>query len=73
MTLTLDMLANLSDLSAIPMVMLSYAPVNNFTLSFQVGAYLGCRQPRVHDRVQPERGAVTNNALFAILGVTVNF
>ena len=73
MTLTLDMLANLSDLSAIPMVMLSYAPVNNFTLSFQVGAYLGADSREYTIAYNPSTGAVTNNALFAILGVTVNF
>jgi hypothetical protein len=73
LTLTLDVLANLSDFSAIPMVMLSYAPVNNFTLSFQVGAYVGADNREYTVSFNQTTGAVSNNALFAILGATVNF
>ena len=64
MTLTLDMLANLSDLSAIPMVILSYAPVNNFTLSFQLGAYVGADNREY---------TISNNMFFATLGAKVAF
>jgi hypothetical protein len=73
LTLTVDVLANLSDFSAIPMVMLSYAPVNNFTLSLQLGGYLGADNREYTAAVNSTTGALTNNALFVILGATVNF
>jgi hypothetical protein len=72
LTLTLDALANFSDGSAIPMVMLSYAPVNNFTLTFQIGGYIGADNREYTVAYNPTTG-LTNNALFVILGATVNF
>ena len=74
MTLTLDMLANFSDLSAIPMVMLSYTPVNNFTLSFQLGACLGADKREYTVSYNPSSGAVlSNNMFFTSLGAKVAF
>jgi hypothetical protein len=73
MTLSLNALANFSDMSAIALVGLSYAPVNNFTLSLQVGSYLGADVREFTISVNPTTGALTNNQLFGILGATVNF
>jgi len=74
MTLTLDMLANFSDLSAIPMVILSYTPVNNFTLSFQLGACLGADKREYTVSYNPSSGAVlSNNMFFTSLGAKVAF
>ena len=41
LTLSLSGIGNFSDLSGIALAGLEYVPVNNFTLSFQLGAYLG--------------------------------
>ncbi len=41
MTLSLSGLANFSDLSGTALAGLSYSPVDNFTLSLQLGSYLG--------------------------------
>jgi hypothetical protein len=78
MTLTLSGLGNLSDLSGTAMAALSYAPVNNFSLSLQLGAYLGedNREYTVAYTPPPtpaETGSLTNNQLFAILGAKVIF
>jgi hypothetical protein len=64
MTLSLSGLANFSDLSAIAMAALSYAPVNNFTLTLQLGAYLG------QDSREYTYGG---GLLFATLGAKVAF
>jgi hypothetical protein len=64
LTLSLSGLANFSDLSAIVMAGLSYAPVNNFTLTLQLGAYPG-RDNREY--------TYSNNLLFATLGAKVAF
>ncbi len=81
MTLTLSGLGNLSDLSGIALAQLSYAPVNNFSLSLQLGAYLGAdgREYTVSYTPPPlgsptsTPGSLTDNALFAILGAKVAF
>jgi len=64
MTLTLSGLANLSDQSGTALAGLSYAPVNNFTLSLQAGSYLGAASREY---------TVSNNQFFGILGATVAF
>jgi hypothetical protein len=73
LTLSMDALVNFSDGSVIPMVQLSYAPVNNFSLTLQVGGYVGADNTEYTIAVNPSTGTVTNNALFVILGATVNF
>ena len=73
MTLSLSGLANVSDLSGIAMAMLSYAPVNNFTLSLQLGAYLGAGTGEYTISYNPATNTLGNNALFAILGAKVVF
>jgi len=64
MTLSLNGLANFSDLSAITTIGLSYAPVNNFTLTLQLGAYLG---------EESREYTYSGNQLFATLGAAVAF
>jgi hypothetical protein len=64
MSLTLSGLANLSDQSGTALAGLSYAPVNNFTLSLQAGANLGAANREF---------TISNSQFFGILGATVNF
>ena len=64
MSLTLSGLANLSDQSGTALAGLSYAPVNNFTLSLQIGANLGAANREY---------TVSGSQFFGILGATVNF
>ena len=64
MTLTLNGLANLSDQSGMALAGLSYAPVNNFTLSLQLGSYLGADNKEY---------TISHNQFFGILGATVAF
>jgi hypothetical protein len=64
MTLSLSGLANLSDQSGTALAGLSYSPVNNFTLSLQLGANLG---PAYKEYT------VSGSQFFGILGATVNF
>jgi hypothetical protein len=64
MSLTLSGLANLSDQSGTALAGLSYAPVNNFTLSLQAGANLGSANREY---------TVSGSQFFGILGATVNF
>ena len=73
MTLSVDALANFSDVSAVALVGLSYAPVNNFTLSLQLGTYLGANYREFTISANPATGALANNQFFGILGATVNF
>jgi len=72
-TLSLDALANFSDMSAVALVGVSYAPVNNFTLSLQLGSYLGADFREFTISANPTTGALANNQFFGILGATVNF
>jgi hypothetical protein len=64
MSLTLSGLANLSDQSGTALAGLSYAPVNNFTLSLQAGANLGAANREY---------TISGSQFFGILGATVNF
>ena len=64
MSLTLSGLANLSDQSGTALAGLSYAPVNNFTLSLQLGANLGAANREY---------TVSGSQFFGILGATVAF
>jgi hypothetical protein len=73
MSLTLSGLANFSDTSATVMAGLSYAPVNNFTLSLQLGSYLGPNNREYTGVFNPATLSITNNQFFGILGATVNF
>jgi hypothetical protein len=73
MTLGLSGLANFSDLSGIAMATLSYSPVNNFTLSLQLGAYLAAGTGEYTISYNPANDTLRNNALFAILGAKVLF
>jgi len=73
MSLTLSGLANFSDASATVMAGLSYAPVNNFTLSLQLGSYLGPNNREYTGVFNPATLSITNNQFFGILGATVNF
>jgi hypothetical protein len=73
MTLSLSGLANLSDLSGTALVGLSYSPVNNFTLSLQLGADLGANNREYTISFNPTTFAPTNNQFFGIFGATVNF
>jgi hypothetical protein len=72
-TLSLNGLANLSDMSGIALVGVSWSPVNNFTLSLQLGSYLGANNREFTISANPSTGALTNNQFLAILGATVNF
>jgi hypothetical protein len=73
MTLTLDGLCNFSDMSAIALVGLSYAPVSNFTLQIQIGSYLGPNIGEYTVSVNPATTTVASNQFLAILGATVIF
>jgi hypothetical protein len=73
MTLSLDGLCNFSDMSAIALVGLSDAPVNNFTLEVQVGSYLGANSGEYVITINPTTGTFTNNMFFVILSAQVNF
>jgi hypothetical protein len=64
MTLTLSGLANFSDLSGTALAGFSWSPVNNFTLSLQLGSYLG--------GVNREY-TTSGSQLFGILTATVAF
>jgi hypothetical protein len=70
LTLSLSGLANFSDLSAIAVAGLSYAPVNNFTLTLQLGAYPG---PEDREYTYSETSATSATLLFATLGAKVAF
>jgi hypothetical protein len=73
MTLTLSGIANFSDLSATVLAGLSYAPVNNFTLSLQLGTFLGADNREYTFSIDPSTGALVNKAMFGILTATVAF
>ena len=81
LTLTLSGIGNLSDLSGTALAGLAYAPVNNFTLTLQLGAYLGeddreytaSYTPPAPDAPGGTPGTLTNNRLFALLGAEVAF
>jgi hypothetical protein len=73
MTLTLSGLANLSDLSGTVLAGLSYSPVNNFTLSLQLGSYLGADNREYTASYDSTTNTLTNNQFFGILGATVAF
>jgi hypothetical protein len=60
-------------MSAVALVGVSYAPVNNFTLSLQLGSYLGADFREFTISANPTTGALANNQFFGILGATVNF
>ena len=64
MTLALSGLANFSDLSGTALAGLSYSPVNNFTLSLQLGSNLGAGGREY---------TFSNTQFFGILGATVAF
>jgi len=64
LTLSLNGLANITDLSGIAAATLSYAPVNNFALSLQIGAYLG---------EENREYTYSGSQLFAALGAEVVF
>jgi hypothetical protein len=64
MSLTLSGLANLSDQSGTALTGLSYAPVNNFTLSLQLGANLGASNLEY---------TISGTQFFGILTATVAF
>jgi hypothetical protein len=64
MTLALSGLANFSDLSGTALAGLSYSPVNNFTLSLQLGSNLGEGNREY---------TFSNTQFFGILGATVAF
>jgi len=73
MTLTLSGLANFSDLSATALAGLSWSPVNHFTLSLQLGTYLGADNREYTVGFNPTTYALTGNQLFGILTATVAF
>jgi len=73
MTLTLNGLCNFSDMSAIALVGLSYAPIQNFTLQLQIGSYIGADNGEYVLSYNPLTNALTNNMFFAILGAQINF
>jgi hypothetical protein len=74
MTLTLSGLANFSDLSGTALAGWSWSPVNNFTLSAQLGTYLGADNREYTFAVNTSTGQVTSgNQLFGILTATVAF
>jgi hypothetical protein len=64
MTLSLSGLANFSDLSGTALVGLSYSPVDNFTLSLQLGSNLGADYREY---------TISHTQFFGILTATVNF
>jgi hypothetical protein len=73
MTLTLSGLANLTDQSGIALAGLSYSPVNNFSLSLQLGSYLGAVNREYTYAFNTTTNTLTSNALFGILTATINF
>jgi hypothetical protein len=74
MTLALSGLGNLSDLSGIVMVSLSYAPVNNFSISLQLGSYIGGSDTREYTMsYNPTTSTLGNNMFVASLGAKVSF
>ena len=64
MTFSLSGLANFSDQSGTALAGLSYSPVDNFTLSLQLGSNLGADNREY---------TITHTQFFGILGATVNF
>jgi hypothetical protein len=72
MTLNVSGLGNFSDLSFIAMANLSYAPVNNFTLSFTLGSYLGS-DLREYTVLRRADGTLGGGALSVGLGARVAF
>lgn len=64
MTLSLSGLANFSDLSGTALAGLSYSPVNNFTLSLQLGSNLG---------ESNREYTISNTQFFGILTATIAF
>ncbi len=73
MTLGLNCLCNLSDMSAIAFTEVSYVPVNNFTLTFQLGSYLGEDNREYTVSYNSSTGELTNNMFFVSLGAKVDF
>ena len=74
MTLTLSGLANFSDLSGTALAGWSWSPVNNFTLSAQLGAYLGADNREYTLGFNSSTLQLTSgNQLFGILTATVAF
>jgi hypothetical protein len=72
MTLSLSGLGNFSDLSFVALADLSYAPVNNFTLSFTIGSYLG-EDLREYTVLRRADGSLGGSALSVSLGARVAF
>ena len=72
MTLNVSGLGNFSDLSFIAMANLSYTPVNNFTLSFTLGSYLGS-DLREYTILRRADGTLGGGAFSASLGARVAF
>jgi hypothetical protein len=73
MTLALSGLGNLSDMSGIVMVSLSYSPVNNFSISLQLGSYVGADNREYTISYNPTSPALGNNMFVASLGAKVTF
>ena len=73
MNLTLSGLGNFSDFSGIALATLDYTPVNNFTLSLQLGAYLGADKSEYTVSYNAASETLTSNLLFVILGAKVAF
>ena len=74
MTLTLSGLMNFSDQSGTVLAGWSWSPVNDFTLSVQLGGYLGGVNREYTIGFNPTTFALTpGNQLFGILTATVNF
>jgi hypothetical protein len=73
MTLALSGIGNFSDMSGIVMAALSYAPVNNFTVSLQLGSYVGADNREYTISYNPSSGALGNNMFVASLGAKVSF
>jgi len=74
MNLTLSGLGNFSDFSGIALATLDYTPVNNFTLTLQLGAFLGPDKAEYTVSYNPTSATpLTSNQLIAILGAKVNF
>jgi len=72
MTLNVSGLGNFSDMSFIAMANLSYAPVNNFTLSYTLSSYLGA-DLREYTVLRRADGNLGGSALSASLGARVAF
>ncbi len=73
MTLTLSGLGNFSDMSATVLAGLSYAPVNDFTLSLQLGSDLGPNRGEYTAGYSSTTGDLVSNQLFIIVGAKVAF